>query len=140
MLNATDSFIQYLSTGLAGAPPVTWVRASTDDAATSELQMEALNVSILGYYEVGQLELPLISLDLLGTDERSVLRWTKSIRDLLNERQFIPEIDYDTNPLVPAPTGKCVYWDASLIDFKIIQSGERYVHINATFDLRHARQ
>lgn len=140
MLSATDSFIEYLNTGLAGTPPIAWLRASTDDAASAQLQMDTLNVSVLGYYQHGRLEMPLVSLDLIGSDERTVMRWTKTLRDLLIEQQYIPEIDYETDPLNPTPVGHSVYWDAADIDFRIVQSGSRYVHMNATFELFHVRQ
>lgn len=140
MLSATDSFIQYLSTGLAGSVPVAWNRATSTDPATSEFQMGALNVSILGYYQSGRLEMPLVSLDLIGSDERTVLRQAKLVRDLLLDQQYIPEIDYDTVPATPSAVGHCVYWNAAEIDFKIISSSARSIHLNATFEILHVRQ
>lgn len=140
MLTATDSFLQYLSTRLAGVPPVAWVRASSEDAATAELQMDTLNVSILGVYQMGRLEQALVSLDLVGSDERTVLQLTQTIRDVLLEQQYIPEVDYSPDPDNPTAVGHFVYWNGAEIAFRIIASSQRAVHVNATFELSHVRQ
>lgn len=140
MLSATDTFIQYLSAGLNDQPKVAWMRETSTDPATSQLQMDTLNVSILGFQQDGRVECPLVSLDLLGSDERTVIRWVQAVRDLLFDRQYITEIDYDTSPLTPRPLGRAVYWDAAAIDFKVIAASPRAVHMNATFELYHVRQ
>lgn len=140
MISATDSFIQYLSAGLAGNPPVSWVHFTPDDATSADLKMDSLNISVLGFFEKGSTELPLISLDIITADERQGYIWVKATRDLLLERQYTPELDYQANPSSPVATGRCVYWDGRDIDFKVVRSSTRTIHLNATFQLYHVRQ
>lgn len=141
MLTASDSFIQFLDTNLAGDPAVHWRRHSAVDEQAVILKQDALNVSLLGFYEEDSLEMCLVSLDLLATDERVALRWLKLVRDLLVGGQIITERDH-TNPAVPVPTGRKVSWTGRRINFLNIRTprGSRYVHYNATFPLLYARE
>jgi hypothetical protein len=139
MLSATDSFIQYLSTGLASNPPVAWVRQTADDPTSNELKLDTLNVAVLGFQQSGSLELPLVSLDIIGSDQRQVYDWARRVRNLLLEQQYAPELDYEANPAAPVATGRMVFWDRDDVDFKVVRNGSRTVHLNATFQLSHAR-
>lgn len=141
MISASDSFIQYLNVALGGDPPVAWIRATSLDPTSSDMQMDALNVSILTFSEKGTPEDVLVSLDLIGSDERMVLGWTKTLRTLLMEQQYTPELDYEANGgASPVATGYMVSWHARDIDFQIVRSQARYVHVNATFPITHVRE
>ena len=140
MISALDSFIQYLSTKLASNPSVKWVRVTSVDPTSGELQMDSLNVSVLGFREEGSSELPLVSLDILGSDERQVHGWAKRVRDVLLEQQYTPELDYETNPAAPVATGRVVSWDGRAVVFTTVRTASRTIHINATFPLLHVRQ
>lgn len=135
MVSATDSFIKYLSTELAGNPGVAWVRTS-EDPASADLKLEALNISILGFREEYTLERPLVSLDIVSADERQAMLWAKRTRDKLIERQYTPELDYENNA---AATGRMVAWDAADIHFQKVRQTPHVVHFNATLELYHAR-
>lgn len=138
MLSATDSFIQYLSAGLS--VPVYFVRASADDATSSVLKMDALNVSILRISEISTPEDILVSLDLLGTDLRMALGQAKTLRDKLIEQQYTPELDFESDPVNGTPVaGHYVYWEGRYVEFHIIRNEPRYVHLNCTFKLHHVR-
>lgn len=137
MLTLTDSFIQYLSTSLANSPAVNWVHVGV--APDSHLlKMDTLNVSVLHVAEDGNMEEALVSLDLIGSDERQVLTWLASVRHLLSDVNLVtPEYDY-TNPSSPTATGRLVSW-ASNIQFQLVASAEHFLQFNATFPIRHAR-
>lgn len=139
MISATDSFIQYLSTELNGIVPVAWNHATPTDASSSEMQMNTLNVSALSFRGVGTYEDILVSLDLIGEDERLTYDWAKSIRTTLISVQYTPELDYEANPVSPVPSGHMVSWYGREIDFQVVQSALRYIHLNATFLISHVR-
>jgi hypothetical protein len=140
MISATDSFVQYLSTQLAGNPPVHWVRRSASNTTAHLLQHNFLNVSVLTFNEEGTKEEVLISLDIIGDDERQVLDWAKLVRDKLIEQQYTPELDYEANPVSPVSLGRLVAWDGREVAFDLVKSDEHNVHLNATFTLCHVRQ
>jgi hypothetical protein len=139
MLTATDSFIEYLAENLVDIP-IHWRRQTASDENAGMLKHGHLNVQGLGFFEDDSLEYCLISLDLLGDDERVVLGQLKTVRDLLVSEQLIPELDY-TIPASPITTGRSVYWDGRNIRFLSVRTpkGQRYVHYNATFPLHHTR-
>lgn len=141
MLAATDSFIEYLYAELGADVPVYWWRQTAVDEHGGLLKLNALNVQILGFFEQGSIEYCLVSLDLLGTDERRVLGQLQIVRDLLFYTQVIPELDY-SYPAIPYHTGRAVGWTASTTKFQSIRvpSGARYVHYNATFPLITTRE
>jgi hypothetical protein len=139
MLTATDSFIDYLQTGLAGSPVVHWVHVDPNDPASNVLQQDALNVTILSGVRDRSIEKALISLDLLGSDERQVMTWLASVLSLLSETQVISEMRYDVTPLTPTPVaGKAVSWDGLNIRFMAIPADAHYLHLNSTFPISHA--
>jgi hypothetical protein len=140
MLSATDSFIQYLSDELNGTVPVHWRRQTVVDESAGLLKLNHLNVQGLGFFEDDSLEYCLVSLDLLGDDERTVAAQLKAIRDVLILEQIIPELDY-TIPASPISTGRSVSWEGRAIRFLSVRTpkGQRYVHYNATFPLTHSR-
>lgn len=139
MINATDTFIKYLQSGLAGAPTLHWVHADADDPSSNVLQMESLNVTVLSVKRDRSIEKALISLDLLGSNERQVMGWLESVLSLLSESQVIPEQRYDVDPASPTRVvGKAVSWDGLNINFKVIPSDTHYLHLNATFPISHA--
>lgn len=139
MISATDSFIKYLSTELAGTPPVHWVRVTSSDAASGELQMDALNVTILAADESGSIEEILVSLDLVGSDERTVMTWAKLVREVLLARQYTPEFVYEPDPSSPTATGRLVEWRGNDCGFRVASASQRYFHMNATLPIRHSR-
>jgi hypothetical protein len=140
MISATDSFIQYLASNLAGAPPVAWIRQTATDPTSNDMKIDTLNVTVLGFQEEGSMERPLVSLDIIATDQRQAFVWAKAIRDLLNSQQYTPELDYAANPAAPVATGRSVFWDRDDINFHVVRNAPRTVHLNATFQLSHARQ
>ena len=139
MQTVVDSFVEYLATELADAPPVHWVRVSPDEDSNRP-KVGYLNITVLGFLQNGQMEEALVSLDLIGTDERATFVWAKAVRDKLLERQYTAELDYAANPSSPVDTGKMVEWRGNDIDFRVLVTDVHYVHLNATFPLRHARQ
>jgi hypothetical protein len=141
MLTVTDSFIKYLSTGLENNPPVHWRRQDPNDENADMFRHGYLNVKSLGFFEEGSVEHCLISLDLLGSNERVVLAQVQATRDLLLSEQIISEFDY-TIPSIPTDTGRSVSWDAREIRFINVRvpTGQRYVHFNATFPVTHTRE
>jgi hypothetical protein len=139
MLSLVDTFIEYLATELEDAPPVHWVRVS-DDENSNRPQMNYLNITVLGFTMRGQIEEALVSLDLIGSDERTVLALAKTVRDKLLERQYTPEWIFDLDPSSPTATGKCVEWEQDKVNFSVIVTDTHYVHLNATFPICHARQ
>jgi hypothetical protein len=140
MISATDSFAQYLSTELTATLPVNWVRRTAGDPTAHLLKQNALNFSVLTFMQVGSEERILVSLDILGEDERQVLDWAKVVRDKLIEQQYTSELDYEASPASPVPIGRLVAWDGRDISFDIVRSDEHEVHLNATFSICHVRQ
>ena len=139
MLTVVDSFIEYLAYELNDVPQVNWVRVSSDENSNRP-QIGYLNITVLGFLQAGQMEEALVSLDLIGSDEREVFNWAKRVRDKLLERQYTPELDYSQSPTSPRPTGKMVEWNGDKVDFKVLVTDVNYVHLVATLPLRHARQ
>lgn len=141
MLSVTDSLIKYLSIQLYSDPPVHWRRQDPNDENADMFRHGYLNVKSLGFFEEGSIEYCLISLDLLGNDERVVLAQVKTVRDLLLSEQIISELDY-TNPAAPVDTGRSVSWAGRQIRFINVRvpKGQRYVQYNATFPVSHTRE
>lgn len=140
MLTATDSFVEYLAANVTSVP-IHWRRQTAIDENATLPRMDALNVQFLGFFEEGSSEFCLVSLDLLGVEERTVLAQLKEVRDVLLAAQITPELDY-TNPSLPAATGRAVSWEGREIRFLNVRvpKGARYVHYNATFPLLHVRE
>lgn len=139
MLSATDTFIQYLSAGLAGNPAVHWIHADENDANANLPQVNALNVTVLRVQRSSSVEIALMSLDLMGTNERQLLGWLDTIMTLLTDRQVIPELQYEPDPANPTPVvGKAVSWDGLDVKFVAIPADTHYLHLNATFPISHA--
>ena len=140
MLTASDSFLEYLAFELPDIP-VYWWRQSAYDEHAGLLKQNALNFQILGFFESGSAEYCLASLDLLGTDERTVLTQLQTVRDLLIATQFTPEYDY-TNPDNPAPTGRMISWEVKKVRFLNIRTpnGARYMHYNCPLPLLYTRE
>lgn len=137
MINLTDSFIQYLVTKLGSSPTVHWVRSQPNDETADQLQLNALNITVLGSLRRGSVEESLVSLDVIGTDERQVLAWVKTVQDVLEETQYTPEYAY-TDPAAPAATGRMVSWDKD-VSFRLIGKSPYVVQYNATLPICHAR-
>ena len=140
MLTATDSFIEYLA-GELSPFEVFWWRKGDVDTHSGYLKQDALNVTLLGFWEDGTEERCLVSLDLLAKDDRTALTHLQTVRDALIQEQTIPEWDY-TDPNAPVLTGRNVSWDARTIRFISVRTpnGTRYAHYNATFPLIHTRE
>lgn len=139
MLTATDSFINYLNTELASNPPVKWVRRSSSREDSAQFQENALNVSLLDVSIEGSEEELLVSLDILASDERAAFDWVKRIRDVLEDKQYTPELDFAANPAAPVALNRYVSWDRDDLSFQTVRRSERLVHINATFTICHVR-
>lgn len=140
MISATDSFVKYLETELAGNPSVAWVRKTATNDTAHLFQHNKLNISVLMFSERGTEETALVSLDLICAEERQAWVWAKLIRDKLIEQQYTPELDYSTNPISPTSLGRYVSWDGRDIHFELVNTDEHNVHLNATFQLCHVRQ
>ena len=152
MLSAFDSFLTYLNDELEGDPVVHWVRMDPTDDLAHLLKDDALNVSLLGMEQIGSWEELLVSLDVIGSNERQVLGWVKRIRDVLIQHQYAEENDHETNPTDPISLDRLVSWERDDIRFATVavddsyrryrRSGDddRQVHLNATFPIRHVRQ
>lgn len=140
MLTATDSFIEFLDSSLDGEPEVYWWRQTAVDEHAGLLKLNALNVSILGFYGDGSTEMALVSLDLLADDERKLLTWLRTVRDLLRDTQIVLEFDYTGSP-APVATGRTLSWDGNYVRFLSVRAprGTRYTHYNATFPLLYSR-
>lgn len=140
MISASDSFISYLSAQLAGTPPVFWVRPTAEDNTSHEMKLNALNVSVLMFTEAGTSERVLVSLDLIGNNERQVINWAKLVRDVLIQQQYAQEADHEANPGSPVSLNRFVFWDGRDIQFDLVSTAAHYVHLNATFEISHTRQ
>jgi hypothetical protein len=140
MLSASDTFVEYLSTETSPLD-VFWWRKGDVDTHSGFLKQDALNVSILGFWEDGSEEMCLVSLDLLAADDRAALTSLKTVRDALIGTQFVPERDF-SNPDAPRFTGRNISWDARRIKFISVRTpaGARYAHYNATFPLSYTRE
>lgn len=141
MLSASDSFIEYLASELSAVPvPVFWWRKGDIEGHSGFLKQDALNVTILGFWEDGSEEMCLISLDLLAKDDRLALTNLKEVRDVLLAVQFVPERDFSTTP--PTWTRRNVTWEARKVRFLSVRTpaGARYAHYNATFPLIYTRE
>jgi hypothetical protein len=140
MLTATDTLIEYLASELSPLQ-VFWWRKGDVDTHSGYLKQDALNVTLLGFWEAGSEERCLVSLDLLAKDDRTALTSLKEVRDVLLKEQTIPERDY-TDPNNPTLTGRNVSWEGREIRFISVRtpSGARYAHYNATFPLIHTRE
>jgi hypothetical protein len=140
MLNASDSFIQYLATELSPLP-VYWWRAGDIEGHAGFLKQDALNVKLMGFWEDGSIEMCLVSLDLLGSNERELLANLKTLRDALLSAQYVAERDF-TNVASPVETGRNISWEARKVRFISVRtpSGARYAHYNATFPLVYTRE
>jgi hypothetical protein len=134
MLSLTDTFIQFLATELANEPPVHWVRYVADDNTSGVLQINALNVGVLQDSLDGHSREALVSLDILGTDERQVRGWVQKVLEVLLNG-YTPELNYAAIP--PGATGLQVMWDGRDIAFKAVIGGP-YLHVNATFPISRA--
>ena len=139
MLSASDSFIEYLADNLSPFE-VFWWRPGDIEAHAGVVKQNAVNVKILGFWGDGNTEMCLISLDVLGPDERTALEHVKDLRDLLIALQTIPERDF-SDPDNPAFTGRSISWDGRRVRFISVRtpSGARYSHYNATFPLTYTR-
>jgi hypothetical protein len=140
VISATDSFISYLSANLSSNPPVAYIRATADNPNSNDLRVDTLNVSVFGFQEDGSQEMALVSLDIIASDERTVMDWAKRVRDVLIQEQHTPELDYEANPAAPITTGRHVSWDGRAVNFQVIRRSLRIVHVNATFNISHVRQ
>jgi len=140
MLSASDSFIEYLASSLSPLQVFWWRKGDIEDHS-GFLKQDALNVTILGFWEQGSEEMCLISLDLLAQDDRLALTNLKTVRDVLLAVQFVPERDF-TNPASPVFTGRNILWEARKVRFLSVRtpSGARYAHYNATFPLIYTRE
>lgn len=139
MIHATDSFIKYLATELANDPPVHWVRVSLTDEQSSTFKTGALNVSILTMDQIGHVEEALVSLDVIGTDERTSWRWVERIRDVLLQSTYAPIVDYSTTPATPIAKGRLVNWERDELEFSLVGTGANLLHFNATLPIRYLR-
>jgi hypothetical protein len=133
-MTLSDSFITFLNAQLQGDPPVKWLRATKTDASSAVLQHDACNVKVLGYYDQGPLEEGLLSVDVLGSDERQAMEWCRRIKDIMSA-ETTPE--YDFSGPAPQHTGRNIHWDCEDLNWQLVRSANSYVHYNMTFMVRH---
>jgi hypothetical protein len=140
MLTASDTFLEYMAAQLAPFEVFWWRKGDIDNHA-GYLKQNALNISVLGFWEDGSTEMCLVSLDLLASDERTALSQLKTLRDALLAVQFVPERDF-ADPDNPVFTGRNVTWEARKVKFISVRTpaGARYAHYNATFPLTYVRE
>jgi hypothetical protein len=140
MLSASDSFIEYLANELSPLQ-VYWWRKGDIESHAGFLKQDALNVSLLGFWEDDTMEMCLISLDLLASDERTALTNLQLLRDALLAVQFVQERDF-SDPAAPRYTRRNITWDARKVRFISVRTpaGARYAHYNATFPLVYTRE
>lgn len=135
--SATDSLVKYLVRELRNDPPVHWVRMAIQDPEAGSFKVGCLNLVVLSARETGSMEDVLVSLDLLGTDERQVAAWAEKVKRVLSV-ESIPELDYASTP-TPRALGRNVYWRGDGISFDIIRSGADLFHVNSTFLISHQK-
>lgn len=140
MLTVTDTFINYLATELAGQVPLKWVHASAEDVDSNVPSYNALNITVVGLDQQGSSEFVLVSLDLIGSNERTVYGWARLVTDKLLEFQYTPEMVFEPDPANPTATNRMVFWEPDDAKFNMIRAEDRYVHMNATLELQHVRQ
>lgn len=138
MLSMADTFVKYLQANCGSIATVNWVRARPSDANAHILKDDALNVSFLTFPKKNHDESALVSLDVLGSDERTTVGQAERIRDVLCAAQYTPEMTYTPDPSNPVPTGRNIEWSGN-IEFQVLASAHNYVHLNATFTIRRVR-
>lgn len=133
-----DSFISYLAGRLNGTLPVNYCRVTETDATSDVLKKDFLNISSIDSNRTGQTEEFLVSLDILTADERRAWAWADAVNTELLAERFCPETDYVTDPAGnPLSTGRAVFWDRDGLGFALINRKTGYVHLNATFPIKH---
>jgi hypothetical protein len=135
-----DSFVMYLSTELAGVLPVAYLQALPGTPDAERFVLNALNVRVLApSATIGHLEEALLSLDVVGQDERQVLGWVTTVQDLLRSCLYTPEYQYEPDPSTPVATGVNVFWDMGDVDFEVAGSSPSLVQMTCTLPIRHVR-
>ena len=135
-----DSFVTYLSTELSGVLPVSYLQALPGTPDSERLVLNRLNVRVLAPSRtMGHLEEALLSLDIVGQDERQVLGWVASVQNLLRSRLYAPEYQYEPDSSNPVATGVNVYWDMGDVDFEVAGSSPSLVQMTCTLPIRHVR-
>jgi hypothetical protein len=138
VIEVVDSFIEYLNSELSGDLEVNWVRVSADENSNRP-KLNALNVAVLSFHEYDSLEEVLISLDLIGTDERTVLGWAARVRNVLLQVQFTRLKVFTPDPDAPSVTDQMVSWNGNKVRFTVVVSDENSCHLNGTLPVCHAR-
>jgi hypothetical protein len=140
VVSALDSFLVYLNTQLAAAAiTVHWVRQDPSNDTAHLLQENALNVAMLTADQSGNREEILVSLDLVGSDERTVLGQAETIRDVLLQTQYAAESSYSANPLSPQSLGRLVSWSGDDVKWTTVAKNARLIQMNCTMPLLHVR-
>ena len=135
-----DSFVMYLSTELTGVLPVSYLQSLPGAPDAERLVLNRLNVRVLApSATIGHLEEALLSLDIVGQDERQVLGWVASVQNLLRSRLYTPEFQYEPDSANPVATGVNVYWSMGDVDFEVVGSSPSMVQMTCTLPIRHAR-
>ena len=135
-----DSFVTYLSTELSGVLPVSYLQALPGTPDSERLVLNRLNVRVLAPSRtMGHLEEALLSLDIVGQDERQVLGWVASVQNLLRSRLYAPEFQYEPDPSTPVATGVNVFWEMGDVDFEVAGSSPSLVQMTCTLPIRHVR-
>jgi hypothetical protein len=135
-----DSFVTYLSTELAGVLPVAYLQASSEMPESERPNLNTLNVRVLApSATIGHLEEALLSLDIVGQNERQVLGWVATVQDILRSRLYTPEYQYEPDSSNPVATGVNVFWDMGDVDFEVAGSSPSLVQMTCTLPIRHVR-
>lgn len=135
MQNAIDTLVTYLAAELAGQLGVAYIRLDAANPRAGELQAGKLNVQVLDGGRDWHVGSALVSLDLIGTNERTTWAWAKAVEDVLLSSTSIPEYDYTGSPTL---TGSAVFWNFNDVAFRVIGKNNQFVQLTCTLPIKFA--
>lgn len=138
MTAAIDSFVKYLETELRSVIRVAYLQVTPEFPDAGRTVMDALNVRFLTMVTDAGTDKALVSLDLVGSSQRTVMGWADAARRVLRQTQYTPERVYDPDPVNPVDTGLMVFWDAKDADFELVGASDGYVQMTCTLTLNRA--
>lgn len=137
MTSTIDSFVTFLHDELSGVVPVVFQRVDPQNPAAGRLEVNALNVRVLGFYVNGGLADVFVSLDLLADNDRRLWEWIEAVSAVLKPL-VAPEYDYTAQ--TPTRTGKNIYWDDDAIDFEVVGSSASLTQANCTLNVHRVKR
>lgn len=135
MNTATDSLVKYLSHTLQPLS-VHWVRVSDVNEQAAVMKFNAVNVTVLSVTHESNFEHVLLSVDIVGSDERTVAAWSRDVKRALDV-EMIPEMDFASTPGRAMSLGRQVFWSRNDVSFDVVRSGAKTFHLNSTFPITH---